>query len=448
MRKLSLILLLAVGMATFNGCDEKERLPEFTFFDLPAASQTFLTEYFPDNEIVSIGIDKRQGTRGTRSENKDVNANGHPFFYVLLQGDIHVVFAAQGGDWISVEAADGMPLSATNILNGYVYGKLKEKEPQAAITAFYSLNGPGIGITLDNGRNYAQTHLLAYGGVTLGEADIKDEDFKSKYNEFLKRNKLEAAAANGHLFKITEDEGTAYRLFIGNALVVSFDEKGEWIHGEAFDWSDNTAGGERFLTGIGENELPESIGEAIRGVGNLGKIRVIASYGNGNYGFRFEKRDLLVNKDKGILPPPSEIVDKLIADYYDTSYKSYYPQGITLVGAYEYRYSFLYENKNTRVLIDTDPNGAWSSIKAVYVEKDHSVDLSLPSKMVEGLLPEKILDYLDTYYKGSKVYSLIRHAQVRGYSLNIDERHMLYFDEDGTFLRMVQFGKVPSDGQG
>lgn len=76
-------------------------------------------------------------------------------------------------------------------------------------------------------------------GTTLADVNVTDESAKLKIDEFLKRNQLNMPTTLGRIFKITEEEGIAYRLFIKNELVLSFNEKGEWIHAEIEKEDDN-----------------------------------------------------------------------------------------------------------------------------------------------------------------------------------------------------------------
>lgn len=85
------------------------------------------------------------------------------------------------GSYIS---CNGVPSSATKILDEHVYNALMRKEPQAKITTLIPLYDHSITITLENGHRYAQTQLLAYSGTTLAEANITDESVVSKLKDF------------------------------------------------------------------------------------------------------------------------------------------------------------------------------------------------------------------------------------------------------------------------
>jgi len=76
-------------------------------------------------------------------------------------------------------------------------------------------------------------------GTTLADVNVTNESTKLKIDEFLKRNQLNIPTTLGRIFKITEEEGIAYRLFIKNELMLSFNEKGEWIHAEIEKENDN-----------------------------------------------------------------------------------------------------------------------------------------------------------------------------------------------------------------
>lgn len=443
MKNLHLILFLAIGLFTLSSCEDKdkEEFPKLEFEDLPLPSQQFLTEYFPDNKIVSIGFDKPQQADDTHAADPGIGTGNNLTLYVTLEDDIYVAFSTPNGNWIYVEAGKGLPSSATVILQPHVYQELMAKEPQAKITMLSSLSWHSIGITLDNGHKYAQTQEFAQsGGTILAEVSITNENIKRKFDEFVKRNQIELLAAAGQIFKITEKQGVVYRLFIGNILMISFNENGDWIHGEIDFFADNTAGAATILSRIAENELPESIGEAIRRVGNLGEIRIISSYGNGNYGFHFENKDLLVNEESGVVPSPVGITNKLITDYYETPYTLVHPEGMTVVDVYEYRYSFLYESENDYVNIDMDMYGHWTLIHAFYIDKDRLFNISLPSKMVEATLPDLVIDYLNENYKDEEVYSLIF---IRGYGYSVSvNKYAILFTEDGRFR-----GRVGLPGQ-
>jgi hypothetical protein len=241
----------------------------------------------------------------------------------------------------------------------------------------------------------------------------------------------------GRVFKLTETEGTAYRLFMGNVLTISFDETGDWIHAEINDGAGNVSGIETLLGVIAENEMPASIFDAFKTQSqrDLGGIRIIVSYKNGNYGFRFKNKDLLINENTGIVPPPVEKPDKLVSDYFTGSYKHVYPNGITLVGAYEYSYTFLYEGEDHDVAVETDMAGNWTRISASHVENGIATYLNLPSKILE-ILPSAMIDYLNKNYENKAIYTLFHNQN--GYTVFVDKRYMLSFNEDGNFRDMYE----------
>jgi hypothetical protein len=58
MKKLLLILCLLAGMIALSSCsDDNDKQPDLGFGDLPASSQEFLAQYFPDNKVVSVSFD-------------------------------------------------------------------------------------------------------------------------------------------------------------------------------------------------------------------------------------------------------------------------------------------------------------------------------------------------------------------------------------------------------
>ncbi|MBB4034121.1 hypothetical protein GGR21_000006 [Dysgonomonas hofstadii] len=438
MKKLLLILCLLAGMIALSSCsDDNDKQPDLGFGDLPASSQEFLAQYFPDNKVVSVSFDFpisliEKSTGGNTSQETI-------YIYALLEGNTSVAFSYNNGDWIEIFAQNGIPVSATKILDEYVYQKLTEKEPQAKITTLTAFYDHSIMIWLNNGNSYAQTELLAYSGKTLAEANITDNNVVTKVTDFLKRNHI-GLNSNllGRIFKITETEGTAYRLFMGNIVVISFDEDVAWIHAEINDYVDNSSikSAETLLSTIAENEMPASISDAIKGQSNLGGIRIIAFYGDGNYGLRFKNKDLLVNENTGIVPPPVNAADKLMSDYYDIiSYKHVYPDGLTLVGAYEYNSTFLYEGKDNDVTIEVDMDGNWIKINASYIENGKVVYISLPSEIVKEL-PVTTTNYLNNNYKDKEIYSLIHNS--KGYTVYVEKKYMLYFNEDGSYRTMLE----------
>ena len=312
------------------------------------------------------------------------------------------------------------------------------KEPQAKITTLIPLYDHSITITLENGHRYAQTQLLAYSGTTLAEANITDESVVSKLKDFLKRNTIYSENAISSVFKITEKEGTAYRWFAGDALTISFDENVNWIHGEVNQFSSNAVSAQTLLSKIAKNEMPASVYEAIiNSQNNLGEMQIAASYGNGNYGLRFKNKDLLVNKDAGIIPTRIEKANKLVLDYYDSSYKLREGDHLTLVGAYDFSTTFYYVNSDKSICIETNLTGDWTFISEELVEKDKIIRIALPSKIIEAL-PVVTANYIKENYKDKDIYYLSHDRYAKGYIVYIDKMYQLYFNEDGSYKTMVK----------
>ncbi len=436
MRKAQLIFLLLVGLLAFNSCSDDDTQPNLKFGDLPLSSQKFLTEYFPDNNVISISNEAPDLSK-TRSIGAETNKESS-YFYVSLESNIYVTFSQHSGNWIDISAANGVPLSATKILDEHVYNALMRKEPQAKITTLIPLYDHSITITLENGHRYAQTQLLAYSGTTLAEANITDESVVSKLKDFLKRNTIYSENAISSVFKITEKEGTAYRWFAGDALTISFDENVNWIHGEVNQFSSNAVSAQTLLSKIAKNEMPASVYEAIiNSQNNLGEMQIAASYGNGNYGLRFKNKDLLVNKDAGIIPTRIEKANKLVSDYYDSSYKLREGDHLTLVGAYDFSTTFYYVSNDKSICIETNLTGDWTFISEELVEKDKIVRIALPSKIIEAL-PVVTANYIKENYKDKDIYYLSHDIYTKGYIVYIDKMYQLYFNEDGSYKTMVK----------
>lgn len=429
MKNTCLVLFLIIGIL-LTGCkddDEKELQPE----NLPLTAQEFLQEYFPDQAIVSITLKVTPDTYAAGGENNWISPDVR-HYYVLLTDDMDVGFDMEGS-WLYVTAENGIPSSAAKILDNYVYQTLTEKEPQAKIRKLSALLDHNILITLDNGHRYAQSQQLAFNGTTLAEVDFTtaDEKFQQKFEAFLKRNLNGMTDPAGRVFKITEPEGVAYRLFLADQLVISFDENGDWIHAGNDDFAAQASEVEPILTQIIENEMPPSVADALRNYpGDLAGIRIISSYGDGHYGFRFKNKDLLVNERTGIVPPPLGAAGKLVTDYYGLPYKVVYPAGITLVGAYEYASTFLFEGENNDVVVETDRNGAWTKIYAFYAEEGKEVRIGLPQKLVEGELPAKAVGYLNEKHEGWEAYGLTHKNKT--YGVYINKQHIVNFYEDGS----------------
>jgi len=430
-KHLFLFLFFLFATFAFSSCSNNdEESHKLGIEDLPTSSQEFLTKYFPDNKVVSVSLDNPQESSDTRSTEE--NVTDKKFYYVLLEGQIYISFNHANGIWKNISAEEGIPSSATKILDEHVYRELMQKESQAKVVQLSSFDKYNTIITLSNKHSYAQSQLLAYEGTTLADVNVTDESAKLKIDEFLKRNQLNMPTTLGRIFKITEEEGIAYRLFIKNELVLSFNEKGEWIHAEIEKEDDNTNVVD-LLSKIAGNELPASISETIKTQNNLGDIRIIALYGNGKYGLRFKNKDLLVNESTGIVSPPVSSANK-IAAYFGSSYKLVYPDGMSIVGPYEYGYTFVYDNDNKdNISIELTQDGIWAKISASHIAENLKVTpLSLPSKIIE-LLPAKTVDYLNQSYQNGHIYTL-RH-QNNEYNVYVDQQYSLYFDEEGTFLR-------------
>jgi len=436
MKRIHLILFLLVSIVLLNSCSDDDD-PNLGFKDLPLSSQEFLTQYFPDNKLVSVSLNAPVSPRSTGEGTSAEKA----YIYAYLEGGICAAFNKSNGEWAEIQATNGLPLSATKILDEYVYEKLTDKEPQAKILTLLPFYEETIIMTLDNGKMYAETRPLAYLGRTLAETNITDNKVVTKITDFLTRNRITAANMVGAVFKLTEREGTAYRLIMGDVMAISFDENVDWIHAEINYYADNSniKNAERILGEIAKNEIPASITEAIGNQSDLGGIRIIAVYEDGNYGLRFQNKDFLVNKNTGIVPPPTKEADRLISRYYDSSYKLSNPNGLTLVGAYWYNSTFIYDGKDNFVSIEVDMKGDWTKINAAYIESGKAVYVSLPSKVVEEL-PAAIINYLSANYKDKDIYSLMHNInENKGYSVYVDKKYIVYFNEDGSYRTTMEF---------
>lgn len=425
MKQISLILLLLLSTLAFSSCKDDDEQSTLQVSDLPQNSQEFLTRYFPGHEILSISYDLPALSKSTGQSPAEENT----YLYVLLNDDIYVSFLASNGEWAVISAPNGLPSTATPLIDDHVYQKLMKKEGQAKITSLRVFYSHSILIGLDNQNTYAQTQLLVYSGTTLAETRI-EENILNKISNFLKRNKLAFSPESGRIFKLTEEEGIAYRLFIGEKLILSFNENGDWIHGAIPDIAADLKAAETALGKIAENEIPQSVMESIRQVSELGSIRIIASYGNGNYGFRFTGKDLLINEKTGIFTP-IQAANKLLSAYYDSaSYSLLYPNGITLVGAYEYTTTFIYKSETNDVSIEMDMNGNWLHIESYSIANDKVTYLPLPAAIVKEL-PAPIIEYLNSHYKDKEIYTLFHRKG--GYQIHVDKIDLLYFNENGSF---------------
>ncbi|MEA4917328.1 PepSY-like domain-containing protein [Proteiniphilum sp.] len=435
MKKLHLILLLVVGTLIISSCEKKSPEDDFMkleFEDLPHSSQEFLQKYFLGNKIVDISLDRPEKASDPHKVNPGAITEDNLTLYVTLENDVYVAFSSPNGNWIYVQADKGMPFSAAEILHPDVYQELIKKEPDAKISMLSYYTIYTIGIVLDNGHKYGQTPAFTYSNTILAEAGVSDKTLESKFDAFLKRNRLESQITTSDFLKITERDRVYYRLYVANILALAFNENGDWIRGEIdFGDQDKMAGAAVFLTRISENELPERVGEVFRDMHGLGDIEIVASYENGYYGFRFENRDLLVHEEKGIMPSPVGVAGKLVADHYGNSYTLVRPQGSTIIGVDEFYYSFLFESGNDNISIDMDMYGNWTWIDAYYYNKGKRKDLILSMNMVEAVLPDKIIDYLHENYKDEDVYQLKfdRRSEYRVYI----EKYILMFAEDGRF---------------
>lgn len=435
MKKLHLVLFLVIGISLISSCEDKNReeFPELEFDDLPLRSQEFLNEYFPDSKITDISLDRPQKASDPYTVNPDAIEEYDLMLYVTLENDIYIVFSTSNGNWIYIQADKGIPSSATAILLPNIYQELTEKEPQAKIVMFLLYDWHSIGITLDNGHTYGQVPTFnSY--ITLAEVGVADEVIERKLDEFVKRNHLEIFSTTGQLFKVTESNRVVYRLHINNTLFLSFNEEGDCIHGEIDYFSGDRVkvdGAERILRAIVENELPETIGEAISSATYLENMRIVASYENGYYGFRFEKGDLLVNEEIGVVPSPVGGISKLISDYYETPYTLVHPQGMTVVGVDEFFYSLLFESGNDFIRVYMDMYGNWTLVDAYYHDGGKQRDVILSMSMVEALLPDEVIDYMHENYKDEEVYQL-KFSRGVGYSVYV-EKYFLQFTEDGRF---------------
>lgn len=431
-------VLLILCIFSFTSCSDDDKQPNLKLGDLPLSSQEFLTKYFPDNDVVSVSYESPDFSR-VRSAKGEVNKEPS-CLYVILDGNIYISFSKYSGDWVDISAVDGLPLSATKILDEHVYKELIRKERQAKITSLTPIYDHSITMTLTNGHRYAQTQLLSYKGTTLAEANITDNNVVSKITDFLKRNTINLENTMDYVFKITQTEGTTYRLFLDNVLVLSFDENVNWIHGEINNNSNDATPSRTILSKIAKTEIPASIYETINNSQiNLGGIEIIASYGNGNYGFRFENKDLLVNKDTGIVPPPIAKANGVMLRHYDSSYKLRQSfNGGTLVGAYGYFTTFYYEKDEKNVAIEVNTNGDWISIDETILENGKEVSISLPSTIVDEL-PALAVKYLEQNYK-DKAICYLRHNQYgyKGYMVYVDNRYQISFNEDGSYKTMVE----------
>ncbi len=431
MRKSQLVFLfLVLGAMLFSSCiNEKE--PDFGFEDLPEASREFLIKYFPGNDVASVCFEKPFITSGLKEDENNL--------YVLLEGNTQVIFSKDEGNWLEVFAPDGIPETAAAILDNYVYTRLNNHESDAKITEFMPLFEHSIIIGLDNGRQYAQSQLLEYSGVTLAEVNVIEGNLKSKILSFLEQNPVGSADLTDYIFKITETEGTAYRLFLGDELTISFDKNAEWIHAGTDFIKDNSDEINNFLKSIVKNEMPESISNIIDNQYDLGEILTLASYGNGDYGLRFRSRDLLINENTGIANHLLPVANAMLEKYFGSSYKLLYPHGISYVGAYRFNSTFVYyDGSDFHVSIQVDMHGDWNSVTAAYIKNGKPVYVSLPPEIINEL-PDAVANYLVENYKENDIFRISQKLFFRNeFSVLIDRTTALYFNEDGSYKTKIE----------
>ena len=108
-----LALFLLVAMTS---CKDDDKDSPITYDQLPATSKEFINTYFPDEEVVSVVLDKDNNTK---------------VYEVILRNGFDLTFD-NAGDWVSVDG----PMGAT-VPNGIV--------PQP-ILSYVSTNYPYDGI--------------------------------------------------------------------------------------------------------------------------------------------------------------------------------------------------------------------------------------------------------------------------------------------------------------
>lgn len=80
-------------------------------------------------------------------------------------------------------------------------------------------------------------------------------------------------------------------------------------------------------------------------------------------------------------------------------------------------------------------DGNWIKINASYIENGKVVYISLPSEIVKEL-PVTTTNYLNNNYKDKEIYSLIHNS--KGYTVYVEKKYMLYFNEDGSYRTMLE----------
>lgn len=435
MKKIVFYFLFPLLTALSVSCvDDKDTSVKLQLSQLPQDAQMFLDNFFSVSEVEEItGFNDPAG--------------GIYLYQVILKNYVSVEFDAVG-KWIGMESRDGIPESVSKRLVGNnILEALREKESQAKIIRLEPHFQNTIFIRMDNMHEYGRCNGLQ--STVLAERINGNELNKlpGDINKFIDRNNLQAMAEYSGFYKMNEDgveeeNGDIYRLYIYESLTLSFDKNGKWINGDVNLFSDEIKGATEVLENIAAKELPLSLSEAIKGETNLGHICTIAIYGDGNYGFLFKNKSLLINDKTGIITPPVAVSDKIIADYFAEGYFVDKTEGQNMVGPYEYVFQFRYTGEKDNVSFTLDMNGDWTSISAYYVDEDEPkmYTVALPRKLLDDKLPTKAMTYMDEHHKDAKIHSITR--QVNGYVASIgDEGVAIYFDKDGNYRTQIQIIK-------
>ena len=415
--KFFLLVLTTLTVSTiFYACDDDDtKGPEKI---LPQEAISFLNQYLPDNKIIQV-------------EKNPIMAMEPTMYSVTLEQGISVLFG-ETGMWYNITALDELPESAQILIGTEHLDQLKAKEPNSKIVKLSSVYNYHIQIDLDNNNQYITG--FGFESSSIGKL-LTTSNAPQAIKNFLTKHGLYEPVKFSFIIQLTETHGDIYRVIISEYMSLTFDKNGKWIHGKEDNYGYQNAG-TRNLEKIAEQELPKQVIAAINNTENapvpLGRLSEVFCFNDNIYGTRFNDKYLLIDKQKGIIPPPNLTAQKLAEDYF--SPKELVSFTVNML-PYSFSFTYRYNCNNYYLDLHMGINNEWTTVYCPTVINGLTNYTEIPSTFIKKELPNKITDYLNSSYIQPKIYVISRNSEQ--YIIGVKGSNILYFDIEGNFIEEV-----------
>lgn len=424
--------LLLVGLSTACRDENKGIIGKD---ELPESVSNFLSNYFANNEIISI-------------KDLSISSKDGSGYIVKLEDGITNYFYGNG-EWYETTADNGLPTSAKQIIRPNFLQELNKSEPNATIVGvrrssrFFNTIAMQTYITMDNSARYIDTYWYdnPFGNHTYLAKMIDFEDLPQSAIDFLtyEDKPLNMAPYISKVNLNKENEKTAYRVSFGDrTLVFDFDGDGNWMHMQV-GTQDFTylkpaisAFAEKEIPKMVMNMLNDYLSDFLNKKINLEiHLSEVTNYKNGLYGFKYRGHRILIDESKGIIEKKGEKGKEFFAKYFPSITPTTFRSKVNIQSPYHYsfQYRMEYEDKNT-------PNQIELKLNSDFTLNSLSCSSYLSMPSISSLLPDNINKHLNNNYKDIKFNNLAIHENKEyTYSLYSIDKFSLYFDRDGNFVK-------------